>query len=99
MLLGGALMAWLFIAPLALYAIAGLAHLSARLGGGKGTWYSARLSLFWSLLASTPLILLHGLVAGFIGPGIELQIVGLIWLIVFGWFWFSTMRQGERGTA
>lgn len=99
MLLGGALMAWLFIAPLALYAVAALAHLAARLAGGQGSWYSARLSLFWSLLASTPVLLLHGLVAGFIGPGVELQIVGLIWLAVFGWFWISTMRQGERGVA
>lgn len=99
MLLGGALMAWLFIVPLAFYGLSALAHLVARLVGGQGSWYSARLALFWSFLASTPLILLHGLVAGFIGPGLELQLVGILWLAVFGWFWLGTMRQGEKGTA
>lgn len=96
MLLGGTLMAWIFIAPLLLYSLAALTHLVARALGGQGSWFGARLALFWSLLASTPLLLLHGLVAGFIGPGIELQAVGFLWLVVFGWFWFSSLRQAER---
>ena len=67
MLMGGALMAWVFIAPLVLYLLAAVSHLVARLVGAKGSWYGARLALFWALLASSPLVLLHGLVAGFIG--------------------------------
>jgi hypothetical protein len=96
MMLGGTLLAWIFIAPLLLYALAGLTHLIAKAIGGQGSWYGARLALFWSLLASTPLLLLHGLVAGFMGPGLELQIVGVLWLVVFGWFWISSLRQVER---
>lgn len=96
MLLGGTLMAWIIIAPLLLYCIAALSHVIARVLGGKGGWYGARLALFWSLLASTPLLLLHGLVAGFIGPGPGLQAIGFLWLVVFGWFWFSSLRQAER---
>ncbi|MEM8693149.1 MAG: YIP1 family protein [Pseudomonadota bacterium] len=99
MLMGGTLLAWLFIAPLILYLIAGLVRLVARLLGGKGTAYGARLALFWALLASTPLILLHGLVAGFIGPGPGLQIVGLLWFGVFMWFWISGMLASEKGTV
>ena len=99
MLMGGTLLAWLFIAPLILYLIAGLVRLVARLLGGKGTAYGARLALFWALLASTPLILLHGLVAGFIGPGPGLQIVGLRWFGVFMWFWISGMLASEKGTV
>lgn len=98
-MLGGTLLAWIFIAPLLLYAIAGLTHLLARAVGGKGSWYGARLALFWSLLASTPVLLLHGLVAGFIGNGPQLQVIGVLWLAIFGWFWISSLRQAERPTA
>ena len=96
MLMGGALLGWLFIAPLMFYVIAALSFLVARMLGGKGTSYGARLALFWAFLAASPLILLHGLVAGFIGPGPQLQGVGLIWLGVFGWFWISGMMQAQR---
>jgi hypothetical protein len=99
MLMGATLMSWVFIAPLALYVLAGLSHLMARLVGGKGTGYGARLALFWALLASSPLMLLNGLVAGFIGPGLELQIIGLVWLLVFGWFWIAGLLTAERKPA
>jgi len=96
MLMGGTLLAWLFIAPLMFYLLAGLSQLVARLLGGQGNGYGARLALFWALLAASPLVLLHGLVAGFIGPGPGLQGVGLIWLVVFLWFWLSGLRQAQR---
>ncbi len=95
-LLGGALMGWLFLAPLALYGLAALAHLVARLLGGCGGWYGARLALFWSLLASSPLWLLNGLVAGFIGPGSALTLTGLVALTVFGLFWLLSLVEAER---
>ncbi len=99
MLLGASLMAWLFIAPLILYALAALTHLILKLLRGNPTAYATRLALFWALLASSPIVLLHGLTAGFIGPGIELQVVGLFWLCIFLWFWISgllvTYRQAS----
>ncbi|MHA6261917.1 YIP1 family protein [Arenibacterium sp. CAU 1754] len=96
MLMGSTLMAWIFIAPLLLYGIAALSHLVARIFGGSGTWYGARIALFWSLLASVPIMLLHGLVAGFIGAGPAQQAVGLIWVLVFGWFWLTCLGRAER---
>ena len=96
MLMGGALLGWLFIAPPMFYVIAALSYLVARLFGGKGSAYGARLALFWAFLAASPLILLHGLVAGFIGPGPELQGVGLIWMAVFLWFWISGLIHVQR---
>ena len=99
MLMGASLMAWLFIAPLVLYLLAALSHLIAKIFKGKGTHYGARLALFWALLASSPLMLLNGLVAGFIGPGLELQIVGLLWLVVFVWFWFGGLITAERAPS
>ena len=91
MLLGGALLGLIFIAPLALYVLSWGTHLLARLFGGSGESYRARLVLFWTLLASSPLLLLHGLVAGFIGPGPALTSVGIVWLAVVLWFWLSGM--------
>ncbi|TDK51163.1 YIP1 family protein [Antarcticimicrobium luteum] len=96
MLLGASLLAWVIIAPLLLYCIAALSHLAARLLGGQGGWYGARLALFWALLASTPLLLLHGLVSGLVGPGPAQDGVGLLWLVVFLWFWGAGLRQAER---
>lgn len=96
MKMGATLMAWVFIAPLLFYAIAFLARLVGRVLGGKGSAYGARLALFWALLASSPLVLLHGLTAGFVGPGIELQFVGFVWLVVFLWFWIGGTIAQER---
>jgi hypothetical protein len=96
-LLGGALLAWAFIAPLILYALAFASHLAARAIGGRGTAYGARLALFWALLAASPLVLLHGLVAGFIGPGPGLTAVGALWLLAFAAFWSLGLREAEWG--
>ena len=49
----------------------------ARLLGGKGTAYGARLALFWALLASAPLWLLSGLAAGFTGESPGTKVSGL----------------------
>ena len=97
-LLGGALLGTVFMSPLILYLLAALSHVVARLVGGKGTWYTARLALFWSLLATAPILLLHGLMAGFIGPGPVLTGAGAVWAAVFFWFWLGCMRQAERAS-
>lgn len=99
MLLAGALLGLVFIAPLMFYGLAWLSHLVARILGGHGTFWSARMALFWALLAASPLILLHGLVAGFIGPGPQLTVVGLVWCAAFLWFWGIGLWHAERGGA
>jgi len=96
-LLGAALFSWLFIAPLLLYAVALISHWIAKLFGARGTAFGARLALFWSFLASAPLLLLNGLVAGFIGPGVEMTIVGVVWWAVWVVFWALSLREAEWG--
>ncbi len=96
-LMGGALMGWMFIAPLAFYLIAFLTYIVCRTFGAGGTSFNARLALFWSFLAASPLLLAHGLLAGFIGPGPGLTGVGIIWLIVFLWFWLSNLFEAGWG--
>ncbi|WP_170330352.1 YIP1 family protein [Ruegeria arenilitoris] len=99
MLLGGALLGSVFILPLMFYFLAWISYLGAKLVGGKSTSYGARLALFWALLASAPLVLLNGLIAGFIGPGPAQTAAGLLWVVVFVWFWFSGFRQAQGPAA
>jgi hypothetical protein len=99
MLLGGALLGTVFILPLMLYALSGSSHLVLRALGRKGGSYGARLALFWALLATSPLALLYGLVGGFIGAGAQQQLVGLIWFVVFIWFWISGLREAYWGVS
>ena len=89
------MLSWLIVWPLLFYGLAALSHLAARAIGGQGTWYTARLALFWSLLASVPVLLLHGLTAAFMGPGTELSIVGGIWVLAFGTIWIQSLREAE----
>lgn len=87
-LIGGAMMGWVFMAPLFFYALAFVSFLILKLIG-KTTAYKTRMALFWALLASSPIVLFQGLVAGFIGPGLLNNSIGLIWLVVLLWFWMT----------
>jgi len=95
-LLAGSLMAWIVLAPLLMYVLAALSHAVARLIGGKGSFYAARVALFWAFLAASPLMLLHGLMRGFTGAGAQEQIIGLLWLGFFLWFWGAGLWQAEQ---
>ena len=94
--MGGALLGTLFLLPPIAYAVAALSHLVARLFGGAGSFFSARLALFWALLAVSPLMLLQGLVRGFIGPGPALTLVGLAVLAAFLTLWITSLIESER---
>jgi hypothetical protein len=95
-LIGGALFGWLFVMPLVAYALGAATHLIARLLGGRGTGYAARLALFWALLVASPLWLLWGLVAGFIGDGPQLAVVGAVALGAFLVHWSLNLWTAER---
>ncbi|MEO1137900.1 MAG: YIP1 family protein [Pseudomonadota bacterium] len=97
-LLGGSLMAWLFIAPLIFYVLAAVSQLVIRIIGGRASGFDARLALFWAWLVASPLKLLHGLMAGFVGPGPGLTVIGIAWLVAFLWFWGSNMREAGWGS-
>ncbi|MDE0983147.1 MAG: hypothetical protein OSA52_00630 [Yoonia sp.] len=87
---------WLMVWPLMFYVIAAVAHVAAKVFGGQGDWYSARLALFWALLATTPMALLYGLMAGFLGPVTGANLVGALWLLSFIVIWFSCQREAGR---
>ncbi len=83
------------ILPLIMYGIAALSHLVAKVLGGQGTWFGARLALFWTLLATTPLFLFYGLVRGLIGHGTQAVFVGAIGAIAFVFIWIQSLREAE----
>lgn len=80
----------------AFYALAALSHLAARGLGGQGGWYGARLALFWALLAASPAVLLWGLVAGFLGPGGQVQAMSVALGLGFLWLWGAMLIEMER---
>lgn len=79
------------------YALAALSRLVARGMGGQGTWYGARIALFWALASIGPLMLLQGLVSGMIGPGPALTAVTVLIGAAFFWLWFTLLHEAERG--
>lgn len=97
--MGGALMGVLFLLPLLAYGVAAISHMVARVMGGKGTWYGARLALFWALLASSPLMLLMGLTAGFLGQGVAATALGVVVFMAFLYLWLRMLIHAETGAA
>ena len=98
-LIGGALLGWLFMAPLFFYLLAGLVRLIAGLLGGQGSGYAERMALFWSLLVISPLWLLHGLTAGIIGAGPALTSVGVVTVVAFVIIWGLLVLDVEKPSA
>lgn len=78
------------------YGLAALSRLVARALGGQGTWYGARIALFWALASIGPLMLLQGLVSGMIGPGPALTATTLVIGAAFLWLWFTLLHEAER---
>jgi hypothetical protein len=78
------------------YGVAAISHLIARIFGGKGSHYRARLALFMALVAASPLVLLHGLTRGMIGEGAQALLVGVIAGAGFLVLWFIMLAEAER---
>jgi bacteriorhodopsin len=87
----------MMIAPLMFYGLAAVGRGVARLAGGRPSGYGARLALFWSWLAATPLILFYGLLAGMNGAAAAgTQAIGLLWVVVFAVFWVQGLREASE---
>lgn len=98
-LLTGALLGWVFMAPLFFYGLAAISHIVARLFGGRGSWFGARLALFWALLAASPAWLIWGAVQGFAGPGPLNQAVSTGAGVLLLYIWISGLIEAETGLA
>jgi hypothetical protein len=97
--IGGALMGTLIFLPLLFYGLALLVQGVASLSQPAVPGHDVRLVVFWALLAATPLAILNGMVAGFIGPGPVLTGVGALWLGAFVWFCITGVHEARRMMA
>ena len=55
-----------------------------------------RLIIFWAYLAATPILLLVGLVEGFLGKNFQYFIISGVWLSVFLAFIYSGFKGRSR---
>lgn len=78
------------------YGLAALSRLLARALGGAGTWYSARMALFWALVTISPAVLMMGMVISFLGQGTQANALGLLIGVVFLLFWGNMLREAEK---
>lgn len=78
------------------YALAALSRLIAGALGGQGSWYGARLALFWALASITPAMLLMGLATAFLGQGPQTTVLGAVIAAVFMIRWSVMLRETER---
>jgi Yip1-like protein len=94
-LVGANFVASIIFAPLFLYALAALTRLASKIFGGKGSWQSARLALFWPLIALQPLLIVAQFLETLALPA--LVSVGLSWgsAVFFLWLWYSGMQLSE----
>ena len=93
--LAASLLAWLLIAPLLLYTLALFVYFFHKvLGGGKSS-AQVRMGLFWSFFAASPLMMLLGIVKGFLGSGTAENIVGFAWLVMLAYFIFSAVTRAQ----
>lgn len=76
-----------------LYALAALSSLGMRSLGAIVSGYGARIALFWSLVATSPLVLLVGLVAGMIGGGNQLILCGVLTFAAFVFQWIFALIE------
>jgi len=99
--LAGRLFAALFLFPLLLYALAALQRLVARAFGGRGTYYTARVTLFWAVIVALPLVLAEGLVSALVPalpPRAGAMLGGIASLAAglgFLWIWASMTAESE----
>ena len=83
---------YILIVPILLYLVALVLWPVIWLLRRPVTGYEVRFSMFWALLATTPVMILLGLTAGLIGQGPQLTVVGYLWMAVFSWFFISGLR-------
>jgi hypothetical protein len=99
--LAGRLFAALFVFPLMLYLVAALSHLVARAFGGRGSFGSARLALFWAVIAALPILVASGVATALLrlaGGGMAAALAGLVSTLsalAFAWIWGASLAEAE----
>jgi hypothetical protein len=77
------------------YVLAAVSRVIAGRFGGKGGYLGARLALFTALLSVAPLMLVQGMISGFMGPGPIANGAGVIVLCGFVYLWLNMLIAAE----
>ena len=98
-LVAGSFVAFVILAPLFLYGLAGVSHLvSLWAFDGKGSYPAARLALFWSLVLVIPIGLIWALVVYALrlsGAEVLIAPIGLLVFATWLWIWTSFLALSE----
>lgn len=99
-LMAGGLFGWLMVMPLVFYTLSILITLVLKALGQNVSGFSCRMALFWALLASTPVWLLAGLLAGFApGPGFTIvSTLAFATVLVFAGAGLITAKTAREGS-
>jgi len=95
-LMGAILLSNLFLLPLVFYLISMIVYFFAKIFRSNILGIEVRLIVFWSYLAATPILLLVGLVEGFLGKNFQYFITSGVWLSVFLAFIYSGFKGRSR---
>ena len=95
-LMGAILLSNLFLLPLIFYLISMFVYFFAKISRSDILGIEVRLIIFWAYLAATPILLLVGLVEGFLGKNFQYFIISGVWLSVFLAFIYSGFKGRSR---
>ncbi len=88
----------LLFGPLLMYLVAAVSHVAFKAFGGRGDWREARLALFWSALAMSPLALIAGVMDVMAADWIHGTALVLI-VVVFVSYWMQCLVRVEFGSG
>ena len=91
-LMGAILLSNLFLLPLIFYLVSVIIYLCAKILRSSILAAELRLIIFWAYLAATPILLLVGLVEGFLGKDLQYFITAGFWLLIFLAFVYSGFK-------
>ena len=91
-LMGAILLSNLFLLPLIFYLVSAVIFIFAKSFRSAISGMGLRLIIFWAYLATTPVLLLVGLVEGFFGKSYQYFAVAGLWFLVFLAFIYSGFK-------
>ena len=95
-LMGAILLSNLFLLPLIFYLVSAIILIFAKIFKSNILGVELRLIIFWSYLATTPILLLVGLVEGFFGKNYQYYLAAGLWLSVFLIFVYLGFRGRSK---